>query len=149
MRRAAVALVLMAALSARADEPLPEVAAALDRIANRSTIEITTVGRKTGKEHTKPIWFVVSDGKIVVQAGKDGKTDWYLNVVKTPTTMLRQGDYTFRARAATVTDPGRVEAIHKLFLDKYTTAWLLSLFGSSIGRGKPVELSPISVSVSR
>src|SRR6267143_3948772 len=75
-----VAPLLVAALAglASADEPpLPEVAAALARIQDRSTIDLTTTGRKTAKEHTKPIWFVVSDGKIIVQAGQDGKADWY------------------------------------------------------------------------
>jgi len=146
---AALCLVLGAALPAGADEPLPEVATALDRIAHASTIELTTLGRQTGKEHMKPIWFVVNDGKVLVQAGKDGKTDWYRNLLKTPAVTLHEGEYTFRARAVPVTDPARVDAIHRLFLAKYTSAWLLSFFGSSIGRGKPVELTPVSVSVHR
>jgi deazaflavin-dependent oxidoreductase (nitroreductase family) len=151
VRAAAAAVALLLATAAVGDDeaPLPEVAAALERIANRSTIEITTVGRKSGKAHAKPIWFVVSDGKVLVQAGKDGKTDWYLNLMKSPSATLRQGDYTFQARAAAVTEPARIEAIHQMFLDKYTRAWLMSLFGSSIGRGKPVELTPISVAVRR
>jgi deazaflavin-dependent oxidoreductase (nitroreductase family) len=145
---AAVLLVAGVAALARADEaPLPEVAAALARIQDRSTIELTTTGRKSGNEHTKPIWFVVSDGKIVVQAGKDGKTDWYQNLLKTPAGVAKQDGYLFRVRAAPVNDAGRVDAIHRLFLQKYTSAWLLSFFGSSIGRGKPMELSPIAVAV--
>ena len=133
---AALACVLgvLAAASA-ADAPLPEVAAALDR--------------KTGKEHKKPVWFVVQDGTIVVQAGKDGKTDWYRNLKKTPAAVVRQDGYSFRVRAVMVTDAQRVEAIHKLFTAKYTTAWLLSFLGSSIGQGRPVELVPVAVSVKR
>ena len=150
--RALVTPFLVAALAglATADEPpLPEVATALARIQDRSTIDLTTTGRTSGKEHTKPIWFVVSDGRIVVQAGKDGKADWYQNLLKTPTGVARQEGYLFRVRAKPVTDPARIEAIHRLFTDKYTTAWLLSLFGSSIGRGKPMELSPVAVAVAR
>jgi deazaflavin-dependent oxidoreductase (nitroreductase family) len=152
MMRALVAPLLVAALAglASAEEPpLPEVAAALARIQNRSTIDLTTTGRKTAKEHTKPIWFVVSDGKIIVQAGKDGKADWYLNLLKTPAALVRRDGYLFRVRAKPVTDPARVEAIHRMFLDKYTSAWLLSFFGSSIGRGRPVELTPVAVAVAR
>lgn len=133
--------------AAAAEPPLPGVAAALARIAARSTIELTTVGRQSGKEHTRPVWFVVSDGKILVQAGKDGQTDWYRNLTKTPVVTVRQGDYTFHTRALPVTDPARVEEIHRLFLHKYTSAWVLSFFGSSIGRGLPVELTPQSVAV--
>ena len=148
IRAAASGLVLGLIGIVLADEPpLPEVAAALSRIERASTIELTTTGRKTGKEHTKPIWFVVSEQKIVVQAGKSGKTDWYRNLLKMPTGVVRQDGYSFRVRARPVTDPGRIEAIHRLFLKKYTSAWLLSFFGSSIGRGRPVELDPVAVAV--
>ena len=148
MRAALVVLgVVVTALAAAhaADEPLPEVMAALDRIKSASTVELTTTGRKSGKSHSKPVWFVVEDGKIIVQAGKDGKTDWYRNMVKTPTAVVRQGGYRFRVRAVMVDDPARIEAVHRLFVDKYTTAWLLSFLGSSIGQGRPVELVPVSV----
>lgn len=150
MKRVAAALALaLAGAAAADDEPLPEVSAALARIKDKSTIELSTIGRKTGKEHTRPVWFVVSDGKILLQSGKDGKTDWYRNVEKNPLVRLRQGDYAFRARATPITDPSRRDEIRKLFLEKYTSAWLLSFVGSSIGRGLPVELSVESVAVQR
>jgi deazaflavin-dependent oxidoreductase (nitroreductase family) len=152
MRVALVALgVVLGALAEghADDEPLPEVSAALERIKGASTVELTTTGRKSGKDHSKPVWFVVENGKIIVQAGKDGKTDWYRNMAKTPTAIVRQGGYRFRVRAVMVDDPARIEAVHELFVGKYTTAWLLSFLGSSIGRGRPVELVPISVSVRR
>ena len=152
MRTAAAALVCVLGVvaAAAADEaPLPEVAAALDRIKGASTVELATTGRKTGKEHKKPVWFVVEDGKLVVQAGKDGKTDWYRNLTKTPAAVVRQDGYSFRVRAVMVTAPQRIEAVHKLFTAKYTTAWLLSFLGSSIGQGRPVELVPVAVSVKR
>jgi deazaflavin-dependent oxidoreductase (nitroreductase family) len=149
MRALVIVFVAAVATAAAEESPLPEVSAALARIANASTIELTTTGRKTGKSHTKPIWFVVDGGKVLVQAGKDGKTDWYQNLAESPTATVRQGDYTFRVRAKRVEDGARVEAIHRLFLNKYTSAWLLSFVGSSIGRGRPVELDPIAVSVQR
>jgi deazaflavin-dependent oxidoreductase (nitroreductase family) len=128
-----------------AEPPLPEVAAALARMKNQSTIDLTTTGRKTGKEHTRPVWFVVLDDRIVVQAGKNGKTDWYENLQKNPAANVHQGEYRFRVHARAIDDPARVDAIHKLFLSKYTSAWLLSFVGSSIGRGRPVELEPLAV----
>jgi len=146
---AGVVLVASAGVVTADEPPLPEVAAALARIKDRSTVELTTTGRQTRKPHTRPVWFVISDAKVFVQAGRDGKTDWYQNLVKNPSVGLRSGPYAFRARAVPVTDPARVEEIHRLFLRKYTTAWLLSFVGSSIGRGRPVEVSPWSVSESR
>src|SRR5437879_1896729 len=82
---------------------------------------------------------------VLLQAGRDGKTDWYRNLQQNPSVTLHCGSYTFRGRAAVLTDPKRVDEVHRLFLKKYTSAWLLSFVGSSIGRGRPVEVIPWSV----
>src|SRR5205823_3542183 len=87
----AVVLVTSAALVTADEPPLPEVAAALARVKDRGSIELTTTGRHTGKPHTRPVWFVVSDAKVFLQAGHDGKTDWYRNLAKTPSVGLRSG----------------------------------------------------------
>lgn len=150
MRGAVVAGMLVGvALAAAGEPPLPEVTAALQRIADQSTIELTTIGRRSGKPHTRPVWFVVSGGTILVQAGKDGNRDWFRNLQKNPTVTLRAGEYAFRARAAAVTDPARIEAVRQLFLQKYTSARLLSLVGSSLGQGAPAELAPLSVTLGK
>lgn len=142
-------LVLAATASAVREPPLPEVAAALERIAGAGTVELTTTGRRTGREHTKPVWFVVDDGNILVQAGNDGATDWYRNLEKSPAVTVRRGDYTFRGRAQPIGDAERVEAVHEMFRQKYLTARILSWFGSTIGGGRPVEIVLLSVTQSR
>jgi deazaflavin-dependent oxidoreductase (nitroreductase family) len=148
MRRLVAGLVALALpLCVGAEPTAPDIGAALAAIANGSNIEITTVGRRSGKKHARPIWFVVEGSRVYVQAGKDGKTDWYQNLLAKPSAELRYEGYTFLTRATPVSDPARVERIHGLFRDKYTSAWLLSFVGSSIGQGKPVELVPESVTV--
>ena len=144
-----VAALCVTAAVATDDAPLPEVASVLARIRDGSNIEITTIGRKSGKPHTRPIWYVVDGGRVLVQSGKDGKTDWYQNVEKTPAVTLKADRYAFRARGRLLTDPKDVERVHALFLDKYTSARLLSWVGSGIGQGLPVELTIDSVSVAR
>jgi hypothetical protein len=91
----------------------------------------------------------VNDGKVLLQSGRDGKTDWYQNLEKTPTLRLRQSGYTFRGRARMLQDPDEVARVHQLFLSKYTTARLLSWVGASIGRGRPVEVTVDGVSVEK
>ena len=119
------------------------------RIAGMPALILQTTGRKSGKPHTTPIWYVVDGGKVLVQSGKEGKTDWYRNVQKTPTVTLKADRYSFRARGRTLTDPKDVERVHALFRDKYTSARVLSWVGSGIGQGLPVELTVESVSVVR
>ena len=152
MRAPALLLTLLCVaplVAADDDGPLPEVATALSRIRDGSNIEITTIGRKSGKPHAKPIWYVVDGGRVFVQSGKDGKTDWYRNLQKTPAVTLKADRYSFRARGRTITDAKEVERVRALFRDKYTSARVLSWVGSGIGQGLPVELTIDSVSVAR
>ncbi len=123
-----------------AQESQPAVQAALEKVADYSTVKITTIGRKTGKPHTKPIWFVYNQGHLYLQSGKGGKTDWYQNLQKNPQITLKIDTLTLNGRAKFITDPQEVERIHGLFRNKYLAARMAGIVGSSIGHGEVVEV---------
>jgi deazaflavin-dependent oxidoreductase (nitroreductase family) len=112
----------------------------LERVANESTVEITTIGRKSGKPHAKPIWFVYEQGHFYIQSGKEGKSDWYQNLQKTPQLTLKIGTLTFTGKAKFIEDEKETERIHGLFSGKYLRARFSGLIGSQVGRGKAVEV---------
>ena len=112
----------------------------LEKVANESTVEITTTGRKSGKAHTKPIWFVYDQGRLYLQSGKEGKSDWYQNLTKDPQMTLKIGTVTFQGKAKFIDDQNETERIHGLFSAKYIGARLAGMVGSSIGHGKAVEV---------
>jgi len=112
----------------------------LEKVANESTVELTTIGRKSGKPHTKPIWFVYDQGYLYLQAGQEGKTDWYQNLQKNPQMTLKIGTVTFQGKAKFIDDQKETERIHSLFSTKYIGARLAGMVGSSIGHGKAVEV---------
>jgi deazaflavin-dependent oxidoreductase (nitroreductase family) len=112
----------------------------LEKVANESTVEITTTGRKSGKAHTKPIWFVYDQGRLYLQSGKEGKSDWYQNLKKNPQMTLKIGTVTFQGKAKFIDDQKETERIHGLFSAKYIGARLAGMVGSSIGHGKAVEV---------
>ena len=112
----------------------------LEKVANESTVEITTTGRKSGKAHTKPIWFVYDQGRLYLQSGKGGKSDWYQNLKKNPQMTLKIGTVTFQGKAKFIDDQKETERIHGLFSAKYIGARLAGMVGSSIGHGKAVEV---------
>jgi deazaflavin-dependent oxidoreductase (nitroreductase family) len=112
----------------------------LEKVANESTVEITTTGRKSGKAHTKPIWFVYDQGRLYLQSGKEGKSDWYQNLKKDPQMTLKIGTVTFQGKAKFIDDQKETERIHGLFSAKYIGARLAGMVGSSIGHGKAVEV---------
>jgi deazaflavin-dependent oxidoreductase (nitroreductase family) len=123
-----------------AQEAKPVTKADLQTVANESTVEITTTGRKSGKAHTKPIWFVYDQGHLYLQSGKGGKSDWYQNLKKNPQMSLKIGSVTFNGKAKFIDDEKETERIHGLFRSKYMGARLAGMVGSSIGHGKAVEV---------
>jgi deazaflavin-dependent oxidoreductase (nitroreductase family) len=125
-------------LWAQAGKPVTK--ADLQQVANESNVEITTIGRKSGKPHTKPIWFVYDQGHLYLQAGQEGKTDWYQNLKKNPQITLKIGTLTFTGKAQFIDDPQETERIHNLFRQKYLRARLAGVVGSSIGHGRAVEV---------
>ena len=116
------------------------IQADLEKVADQSTVELTTTGRTSGKVHTKPIWFVYDQGHLYLQSGKEGKTDWYQNLKKNPQMTLKIGAVTASGKAKFINDAKEAERIHELFSKKYLTARIAGAVGSSIGHGKAVEV---------
>jgi deazaflavin-dependent oxidoreductase (nitroreductase family) len=126
MRRLAAALVALALLVAAA--PAADPAARLAAVAHESTLEITTTGRKTGKPHTVPVWFVVADDAVWLTT-LDPSRDWVRNALHTPEVTLAVGDVRLRGRFAPVTDPATVARIAALRHAKYRLARIAAWFG--------------------
>jgi deazaflavin-dependent oxidoreductase (nitroreductase family) len=76
-------------------------------LAHDRTIDITTIGRKSGQPRRIEIWFYRADGRIYLSGGP-GRRSWYANLLANP-------DFTFHlkeslradlpARGIPVTDP--------------------------------------------
>ena len=96
---------------------------------DQSTARITTRGRKTGKPHSRPIWFVV-DGPTIYLGTLNARRDWVRNAQKNADVMLDFGALRVRGHLATVTDPALEARIRELLAGKYWTAWIGSWFGA-------------------
>jgi deazaflavin-dependent oxidoreductase (nitroreductase family) len=140
MRRALVLAALLAAVPAvRVGGAVP--VAQLRSYQDASTIELTTTGRTSGKPRTVTIWFAVDDqGRLYVQSGRGGRTDWYQNLLKTPAVTMRIGELSMRGVAKPIDDAAEVARVHELFRQKYLRARLTAWFGGEVGRGRVVEL---------
>ena len=71
----------------------PQVARALEE---DRTIDITTVGRKTGQLRRNEIWFHSLEGRVFI-TGLPGTRDWYANLVAHP-------EFTFHLKESVKTD---------------------------------------------
>ncbi len=120
-----------------------EPAAALESVAAESTLDITTIGRKSGKPRTKTIWFVYDRGRLYVQSGQDGKTHWYRNLQQTPEMQLAIGALRLTGRAKFVANAEETARVHALFRSKYAFARVAGFVGASIGHGRVVEVEDL------
>lgn len=139
---AVVSLLFMSAtpIWLRAQTTTAPTHADLEQVASQSTVEITTIGRKSGKLRTIPIWFVYAQGHFYIQSGQDGKSDWYQNLKKDPQVKLTIGTLTFTGKAKFIDDEKETERIHGLFRSKYLRARFANLIGSQVGHGKVIEV---------
>lgn len=144
------ARLLAALLLAAACLPAPAVRATvplsqLRSYQDASTLELTTTGRTSGAPRPVTIWFVVDgQGGLYVQSGRDGRTDWYRNLLQTPAVTLRIGDLAMKAVAAPVEDLTETARVHALFREKYLRARLAEWIGSETGHGRVVRLGELN-----
>ncbi len=74
---------------------------ALDR---QTTVEITTVGRRSGQPRRIETWRYRAAGRYWL-TGSPGARDWYANIVAHPGFTLHLHDHDLQARGRVVTDP--------------------------------------------
>lgn len=86
-----------------------------------SLVDITTIGRKTGKPHRIEIAFHYLDGGLYI-SGLPGRRDWYANLVANP-------DFTFHLKQSLQADiPARAvpiteESSRREVLPKIVAKW--------------------------
>jgi deazaflavin-dependent oxidoreductase (nitroreductase family) len=96
----------------------------------QSTIRLTTTGRKSGRQHTVTIWFVVADARrLYVQHVRGPTADWYKNLSKQPEVQLDFGSGALAARATPIADAAEVQRVLAQFRRKYIFAWVFQLLG--------------------
>jgi deazaflavin-dependent oxidoreductase (nitroreductase family) len=104
------------------------VAERLGAMQNRSTLRLTTRGRKTGKPHTVTIWFLV-DGATVYLVTMSLRRDWPRNILKNGYAEIDVGGSVFTGRATPIKDAKRLARVKELLNQKYWMAWLGSWLG--------------------
>ena len=85
---------------------------------NEKLIYLTTIGRKTGKEHTVEIWFAHDDGRVYLSHEGD-YTDWMKNIVKNRNVKFRIGRTRYAGKARIIADAGRMKKAKRVLYFKY------------------------------
>jgi len=82
-------------------------------------IELTVTGRTSGREISIPVWFVRDGEKLYLVPVKGSDSDWYKNVLKTPTIRLAAEAAQLNATATPTSDTPNVEQVLDRFRAKY------------------------------
>jgi hypothetical protein len=105
----------------------PEI---VDVLGREREVELTTVGRKTGKPSTVTIWVTTDGRRVFIRPGQGLRRHWPRNLVKRPQGTLRAGDKLVGFASRLVTDPVEARLASRLYGPKY---------GSSIKPSKEGE----------
>lgn len=90
-----------------------------EALKNTDEVEITVTGRKSGRKISRPVWFVQEGEELYLLPVKGSDSDWYKNILKTPTMRLSAGGKEWSSKAKPVTDKVKVRDIVEKFRDKY------------------------------
>ena len=93
-----------------------DFASALDGV---NEISLTTTGRRSGRESSRPVWFVQQGGTLYLVPVTGTDSQWYRNVLARPTIRLAAAGTQYATDVVTVKDAGNVAQIVDAFRAKY------------------------------
>lgn len=82
-------------------------------------IELTVTGRTSGRNISNPVWFVRDGEKLYLVPVNGSNSDWYKNVLKTPTIRLAAQGAQLSATVTTISDAAKVKQVLDKFRAKY------------------------------
>ncbi len=90
-----------------------------EALRTASEIELTVTGRRSSRAISNPVWFVQDAEKLYLLPVGGAESNWYRNVLKTPTIRVAAGGASASGQAKPITDPDTVNDIFEAFRAKY------------------------------
>ena len=84
-----------------------------------SEITLRVKGRKSGKNISRPVWFVNEDNTLYLLPNRGSDTAWYKNLLVDPTLKISADSVQTSARGKPITASDRVQDIVCKFQSKY------------------------------
>ena len=97
----------------------PEPQGFIAALSETDELDLTVIGRNTGRKSTRPVWFVHEGNKIYLLPVNGSDTEWYKNALKNPTITLSAEGESLTAKVKPITDPARVKQVVAKFRAKY------------------------------
>jgi hypothetical protein len=90
-----------------------------DRLSRYRQIEISVIGRKSGRTISIPVWFVLDGETLFLLPVRGSDTEWYKNVLKSPLIRIGARGAEAELKAVPITDATQVSSVVEKFREKY------------------------------
>lgn len=88
-------------------------------LSSTDEINLGTVDRRSGREKTRPVWFVQHEDRIFLMPISGSESQWFQDVVETPTIHMTAGHTDYSTKGTPITAPDEISAIVDEFRSKY------------------------------
>jgi len=85
-------------------------------------LQITVTGRRSGREHSTPVWFVREGKTVFLMPVRGSKNQWYKNVLKSRRIKISSGKVSLELSAKPISDSKRVASVADKFRKKHRVA---------------------------
>jgi len=90
-----------------------------DRLSRSREINISVIGRKSGRTITNPVWFVLDGDTLYLLPVRGSDTQWYQNVLKNASIQVEAAGTKAEFKAIPITDTKQVASLVDKFRKKY------------------------------
>jgi deazaflavin-dependent oxidoreductase (nitroreductase family) len=89
------------------------------RLSRLREITLSVTGRKSGRTISIPVWFALEGGKLYLVPVSGSDTQWYKNVLSSPSIRIQAGGAEAELEVVPITDPRQVASVVEKFRAKY------------------------------
>jgi hypothetical protein len=89
------------------------------RLDKVNEIRLSVKGRKSGREISRPVWFVHEGNTLYLLPVQGSDTNWYNNLLVDPTLKISVNGAKIAAKGKPMTDSSRVDDIVRKFKSNY------------------------------
>ena len=91
----------------------------LQGAAHEREVQLTTIGRKTGKPRRVTIWIGTDGNELYIRSGEGMRRHWPQNLLAKGEGLVRLGKADVKVKPRLVTDPAAARAVSGLYEKKY------------------------------
>lgn len=90
-----------------------------DALKGTDEVQITVIGRKSGREISNPVWFVQEGERLYLLPVRGSDSDWYKNARNRPELRLNAAGTEWTGQATPITDAATVNEVVDKFRAKH------------------------------